>query len=206
VEITLHILFWIGIALSSILGLLLFVPLHLRAEGSLQGLSGSGRVRARWGWFVLIFDLDSGAGARLRLFGLTLSRFKGRASEQKKKRKKEKKKENKKPAGGFGHFWRNRRILLRLALRILSTLHPRGRLRGVVGFDDPADTAWLDLALWQLRGRWQSFEVDVSCDFTDEVLELDGDFRAWIWPVQVVLVGLLLMLSKRNRRALRARS
>ena len=209
-ELTLHILLWIGIGLGSILGLLLFVPLHLRAEGRIEGLSGSGRVRARWGWFVLIFDLASGSGARLRLFGLTLSRFKGRAQPSRasgqKKKKKEKKKEKKKPGGGFGHFWRKRKTLLRLALRILATLHPRGRLQGVVGLDDPADTAWLDLALWQLRGRWQTFEVDVSCDFTDEALELDGEFKAWIWPIQVLFVGLLLMLNKRNRRALRARS
>lgn len=202
-DLALTILAWIGIVLGALLGLVLLVPLHARAGGRLSGLRGTGRVRASWGWFALVLRAGPGEGVRIRLFGIPVWRYKGRSHEPDDEAGAGEKAERK-PGPSAGQLWRNRRVLWSALLRLVGTLHLRGRLAGRVGLDDPADTAMVDLFLGQLRQRVRAVDWRVQCDYVDEVLELEGQVRMWIWPVQVVWVALVTWLDRDVRRALRA--
>lgn len=209
-ELSLTILAWTGIVLGALVGLVLFVPLSARARGRLSGLWGTGHVLVSWGWFVLVLRMAPGEGVRIRFFGIPVWRHKGHSRDEAEEGQDEASEDGKakakkrKQGPSAGHLWRNRRVLWWALLRLVRTLHLRGRLAGQVGLDDPADTAMVDLALGQLRERVRAVDWRVACDYADEVLEIQGEVRMWVWPIQVACVALATWLRRDVRRALRA--
>lgn len=206
-EIALTILAWIGIVLGALLGLLLLVPLHACVRGRASGLWGTGHVRVSWAWFVLVLRIAPGEGGRMRLLGIPVGRFDLRRHDRDEAPvdgDAAKKPDKHKLGPSARKMWASRRVLWRALMRLVGTLHLRGRLAGQLGLGDPADTAMLELALGQLRDRVRAVEWRVECDYMDEVLELEGEVRSWIWPVQVAVVILVTMLDRDVRRALRA--
>ena len=198
-SLLLTILLWILAVVGIILAVVLLVPVHIRARGRVQGLSVSGWARARWGFGFISIKADPQTGVALYWLGLRVWRFKMKGHEEPKPEKKKKEKAGR----GSGWFWRNRRMLFWMAGRMYRTLHLKGRIAGTVGLGDPADMAYLWMLLWQLEGRVPGLELSVECDWQDEALELDGDVRAWVWPLQVLLVAAFTFLRRDVRRALR---
>lgn len=102
---------------------------------------------------------------------------------------------------GFG--WR----LLRLAQDLLRHIRIQSLAMEVrLGLDDPADTG----RLWALIGTLAAIlpvppvaRVAVEPEFTCEALEVDGEGRVRIIPIQLLFVMLVFVLSPGTLRALR---
>jgi hypothetical protein len=200
-SLALTILLWILTVIGIILAVVLLAPVHIRAAGRVRGISASGWARARWAFGFISVRADPQNGVALYWLGLRIWRFKFKPHKGPKKAKKKK---EKKPDKGFRWFLNNRRMFYWMAGRMYPTLHLKGRIAGAVGPGDPADTAYLWMLLWQLEGRVPGLELSVQCDWQDEELDLDGDVRAWIWPVQVLWVAAFTFLRRDVRRALRS--
>jgi len=198
-SLALTILLWILAVIGVILAVVLLAPVHIRAAGRLRGISASGWMRARWAFGFIGVKADPQTGVALYWLGLRIWRFKFKGHKKPRSEKKAKKEEK-----GFGWFWRNRRMLFWMAGRMYRILHLKGWIAGSVGLGDPADTAYLWMLLWQLDGRAPGLELLVQCDWQDEELDLDGDIRAWIWPVQALWVAAFTFLRRDVRRALRS--
>ncbi|MBN1773011.1 MAG: hypothetical protein JXB32_17215 [Deltaproteobacteria bacterium] len=197
-DLALAILLWVGVVLGALLALLLLVPLDARAEGRIVGGELDGRARLRWGGGFLSVRFGP-QGVALHLLGLRILRLRGggphepdgeHARERRRRR----------PATWY---WRHRRTLWRAGVRLLRAAHPRGRLTGRVGLGDPADDAALCTVLSQAGGRWPRLELDVACDWVEEVVELEGRLSAIVWPLELAVVLLLVRFSGDVRRALR---
>ena len=197
-ELALTILAWLGLVLGSLLALLLLVPLDARAEGRIADGELDGRARVRWGGGFLSVRFGP-KGAALHLLGLRVLRLRGGGPE-KPRDEDEGKPGRHRPAGWY---WRHRRTLWRAGLRLLRTAHPRGRIHGRVGLGDPADDAALCAVLSGAAGRWPRLELDVDCDWVEEVVELEGSVRAIVWPLGLAVVLLVVRFSGDVRRALR---
>lgn len=201
-ELVLAVLAWIGIVLGALLALLLLVPLDARAEGRIGEDVLDGRVRVRWGGGVVSVRLSAQGGA-LYLFGIRLFRLKGDRGRPRPVREPEEPRRRDKRRRRALWYWRHRRTLLRAGLRLLRAVHPRGRLSGRIGLGDPTDDAAVHGLLAWARGRWPRLALDVECDWVEEVVELEGRVRAIIWPVELLVVLLVVRLSGDVRRALR---
>jgi hypothetical protein len=200
-SLALTILLWILAVVGIILAAVLLVPVHVRAEGRVRGLSAAGWARARWGFGFISIRANPETGVALYWLGLRVWRLKMKGH---KKPEPEKKKKEKQADRGFGWFWRNRRMFFWMAGRMYRTLHLKGRMAGTVGLGDPADTAYLWMFINLLEDRVPGLELDVRCDWQDEALDLNGNLRAWIWPVQVLLVAAFTFLRRDVRRVLRS--
>lgn len=199
-SLLLTILLWILAIVGIILALVLLVPVHVRAQGQVKGLSAFGWARVRWGFGFISIKANPQTGVALYWLGLRVWRFKMKGHKDPKPEKKE----EKKPEKGFGWFWRNRRMHSWMAGRMYRTLHLKGKISGTVGLGDPADMAWLWMFLWQLEGRVPGLNLLVECNWQDEELDLNGDIRAWVWPLQVLLVAAFTFLRRDVRRARRS--
>ena len=213
-SLVLTILLWILAVVGIILAAVLLVPVHVRAAGQVRGLTASGWARARWGFGFISIKANPETGVALYWLGLRIWRFKFKGHKEPRPEKKKKKRPSSKKRSraaktaeadkGFGWFWRNQRMFYWMAGRMYRTLHLKGRIEGTVGLGDPADTAYLWMLLWQLEGRVPGLELSVRCDWQDEELDLNGDVRAWVWPLQVLLVAAFTFLRRDVRRALRS--
>jgi hypothetical protein len=183
--------------------LALLVPLHARAWGRVRDDRADGRVRVRWGGGVVSF-LAAPEGLELRILGLRVSRLRGARKERGEKKPEAKKRDRDGKQRGPGWAWRHRRTLLRAMGRLLAALHPRGRVAGTVGLGDPMDMAALFALLASADERLRRLELDVACDWTEEVLDLDGTVRVLVWPLELLIVLLVVRLGADVRRALRA--
>ncbi len=209
-SVLLSILAWLLIALGALLGLLLVMPLGVRASGEVEGLDAHGRVDLWWGLGLIGVRLEPGASG-LALFGVRVHRFEPdspeeAAGERQKKRERRAAKKARKAERpgkrGPGWAYRHRRLLLELARKAVVLLHLRGSVEGLVGLDDPADTAALDLLFEAMARRAPWLEQDLRCDFTDERLWLRGQVRAWMWPLEAGVVILAALARRDVRRAL----
>ena len=68
------ILWTVGLALALVL-VALVVPFHLQAGGAADDDRLEGRVRMRWGWWLLVVRADSAAGIDARVLGIRVWRF-----------------------------------------------------------------------------------------------------------------------------------
>lgn len=196
-----------------LVAVVLVAPIALRVDGAVDGEALDGRlaVRARWALGVLGLDYALGRGATFRVLGVPVARVGpggDREAKREKKRRKQARRERRrrrpKKSRGAGWAWRHRRLLQRALLRLLGTLHLRGHVHGVVGLPEPDETAWLDVALRQLRARTPPGLIDVDVDYTDAVLDLEGRVSSWLIPAHPLLVALGLLLSRDGWRAWRA--
>ena len=88
--------------------------------------------------------------------------------------------------------------------RLWRSLEIRGRLRCVVGFGGPADTAIGAGALYALRGMLP-LPVEITPSFEAERPSLGGWLRARPWLAPLAVIGLGLVLSTETRNLIRGR-
>lgn len=196
-DVLLAVLAWVGIVLGALLALLLLVPLDARAEGRLADGELDGRARVRWGGGVLSVRFGP-QGVGLYLLGLRVRQLRGEPHGSHRERE-----ARRKPGRRADWYWRHRRTLWRAGLRLLGAAHPRGRVAGRVGLGDPADTATVHALLSWAEGRWPRLELDVACDWVEDVVELEGRVRTIVWPPELAIVLLSVRFSGDVRRALR---
>lgn len=210
------LLAWLGIILATLLGLILLVPLSLRASGEVDGLEVDGRAVMSWGFGFLSVRIARGGGA-FYFCGLRVARFepddeddekaqeKKRKREEKKQRDKERRKEKKREKGpsrwGIRRLWAARHVFGRL----LRTLHIRGWIGGVYGLGDPYETALTAQTLRVLNAVLPFVELDLEADYMDEALELEGELRARVWIIETAVVAVWLLARRDTRRLLMAR-
>lgn len=200
--------------LAALLALLLLVPFYARARGSIHGGSAEGAVEAAWGPGLVALRLSSGDGLRVRLLGIPLPRLRlGQERSRSRRQRRERKAARRKERPGekqqewrqprAGALLRHRAAFLRMALELARPLRLRLRIAGTVGTGDPADVALL-AALARAAGELPGVALDVTWDWVDEVVELDGELSARIWIIHLLGAAAALWLRRENRAALRA--
>ncbi|MFO0745991.1 MAG: hypothetical protein U1F43_09995 [Myxococcota bacterium] len=214
--IVLDILGWILLALAALLALLLVMPLRLRAEGAVddEGWDGSARIAWAFGFLSLHADVD---GMAFRIIGIPIMRRswddaarraaarKAKALSKPPKKKAAKPKPPREPRARRGLRWflSHRGLLAKVAGRYVRALHLRGGVDGVVGMPDPSQTASVFQVLAALDALLPDGMLDVQVDWVEEVLDLEGRLGAWLWPLEVVVISLALVLDRKTWRALR---
>jgi len=191
------VLLWIAAVLGALLALVVLVPLHIRAAGSVDDLTVEGQARIRWAWGVLSVRLTQEQGATLHLVGLRIWTFRKSTKEKKPKPPRERAK------GSLQWLVKNRRAGLQLMKRLIRTLRLQLRVQGRLGLDDPAATALVNRALAHLLGSSRAVSWQVEPDWLDETVQLDGEFRARIWLAHLGLVLLGGLLHRETRQMLR---
>jgi len=216
--VLLTILAWLLGILAGLVMMLLLVPIRVYGAGWVSGLSADGECSLGWGWGFISVSADA-RGAVLRVAWLPIYRPswqqimarskltpEQRAKKEEKKRRKEEKKalkaRKKEPKKRRPFSLRGGLVILRFVRRLAGTIRVRGWLAGVVGLDDPADTAALLGAISPLNHRWQRFSVEITGNWTDEMLDLQGEVRVGLWPIRTALATCVLMLDREVREAL----
>jgi hypothetical protein len=208
--VLLGVLGWLLVALGGLLLLLVLVPVHARAVGRvrLEGDGGDrleGAFRVAWGGGLLGLTGSLEEGLWLRLLGLRLARLRpGKGGPRRPERGQPRRaapEKDRRGGRGASWFWRHRAALLRAGRRLLRTLHLEGRLRGVLGLDDPADLAPLHGLLQALSAC--GLVIEVECDYLEARLDLEGELRLQAWPAETLFVGLVQLLRPELRAALR---
>ena len=92
-----------------------------------------------------------------------------------------------------------RRRMLRFVSDLWRSIHKKDvRLRVRLGLGDPADTGQLWALLGPLSGmlaRLREIRVAIEPDFYDSTLEIDSSGTIRVFPLQVVLIALGLLVS-----------
>jgi hypothetical protein len=221
--IILSIFLWLLAIVAGLLLVLFVVPFSAGLRGWVNGLSGEGQLEVRWGFGFLSVQAALPGGFALRLLGLPIVRRtfaqmapkpkseEERAREAQKKadkkavqkvQKKGKKKARKQAGKGFKLAYA--RPLLALAVRVLKSVRLRGWVAGMVGVGDPAETAAIAALLNQLNRADGRFTMDVTPDWIDEMLDIQGDVRLCFWLPRTVFVVMLIIVDRKARRLLRA--
>lgn len=199
--------------LYALLGLLLalvLVPFRARAAGTVHDGLPSGEASADWGFGLLGARIATDRRVTVRLLWLPVARFRVPARKAEERRKARVRKEKRAPKGAprrgaVGRLrgaFADRDAFARMAGPIVRALHLRLRAAGRVGIGDPADSAVLYVALSAAR-RLPGVELEVELDWVEDVLELEIEGAARIWIAELLMVVAALLLSRRNRRALR---
>lgn len=208
-----HILLALLIALGVLIGLVLVLPLSVQARGavSASALTATYGLKVRWAFGALGLHVDP-SGQAIRLFGFRVWRSNNNKKSEKKdpeKRARHVRKVRKVRRARKGKrsrnngplwFWQHRDELLQTLLRLLSTLHLRGRVEGLVGLEEPDDTIWLALAIHAVSDRLPEGTLALDVDYADLALEVEGRISAWAVPLHVVAVGLFLLTFDRTTR------
>ncbi len=197
------VLLWSVGVVSGLLLLLVLTPIHAQLEGAVDDERLEGRALLRWGWWVVVWRVDSEAGIDARVLGLRVWRYrrgpeKGEADEV----------DDEGPSpwwrrgpGMGAGLWRGRYALKRVAATVFGAIPVRGWICGTVGLSDPADTGALFGVLDPVASWPRVIELDVQPSWIDETLELEGAVGVRLWPIQVMLA--LLWLLIRDGRARR---
>ncbi len=193
--------------LATLLGLALLLvglPFHLRAQGTLEADHADGEASLRWAWGLVSVRLRP-AGTTLHLLGLRIWTFRSDRDRKKRDRKKrDEASEASRPRGRKGWMWTHRRTLWRLLRRFLGALRLRLNVNGVIGLGDPAETASLFQGLALLERQGPAVQVHITPEWLDEELWLQGWARARIWGLHLLGLGLVALLRKDTRTLIRA--
>jgi len=193
--------------LATLLGLallLLSLPFHLRAQGTLEADRADGEARLRWAWGVVSVRLRP-AGTTLHLLGLRIWTF--RADRDRKPRDhkdRDEASEAPRPRRRKGWMWAHRHTLGRLLRRFWGALRLRLHVSGVIGLGDPAETASLFQVLALLERQGPAVQVHITPEWLDEELWLQGWARARIWGLHLLGIGGVALLRKDTRTLIRA--
>lgn len=199
-SLLLSIVLWLLAVVLGVMLLVLLIPIHLQAVGAVDEDRLEGRALARWGWWLLTLRADPAVGIDARLCGLRVWRY-HRRSEEPKKKKKVKERTGwwqRKEAGA--RAWRNRDGLSRVASTALRAMPLSGTVHATIGLSDPADTGALFGLLDQLAQWSEAIELDLEPNWIDETLELDGAIGVRLWPVQVLLALVWLLIRDGQAR------
>lgn len=198
------------VALGALIGLVLVMPLSVQARGavSASALTATFGLKVRWAFGALGLDVDR-SGQVFRLFGIKVWRSSNRNKTEKKnprerarqvRRVRRDRKKKRARNNGPLWFWHHRDELLKTLLRLLSTLHLRGRVEGLVGLEEPDDTIWLALAIHAVSDRLPEGTLALDVDYADLTLEVEGRLSAWVVPLHLAAVGLALITLNRTTR------
>jgi len=192
------VLAWLGVAAGSILLLVLLVPFRLRAHGQLNDAAVAGVVEVRWLFGALVLRWSSEEPSGLLLLGWRVARW-----HQRDARRERDPGAQSRGKRGLGWVLRSRDALWRVTRRVMAATRLRCELRGRLGIGDPADTALLVPMVARLE-RWPAVRVQLSWDWLEEVVDLEGRVVARLWLVQLIGVMLPLLLDGEVRRLVRA--
>jgi hypothetical protein len=201
-EVLIYILFILG----AVVGLILLAPIHFDFGGEYtESLTFQGRMR--WAGGMLSFAIIRREGIfhwALGIFGLKkpspMSASKTRKS--KKPPKREKPRTNKEGGNSFGNISSFLNLQLFTAVKdvfhqLVRALHLELNLSGTYGFDDPSLTG-VTVGLIAALERGSS-SIDLNPDFTRAVIDLRGSLQGWIFPVQILAIGIVFSLMKSVR-------
>ena len=88
--------------------------------------------------------------------------------------------------------------VIKLVRRLFGAMHPQVRAARIAfGLEDPADTAYLWLALLPLT-LW--FPAQVTPTFNEQGLSGEADVRGWLIPGQLIGLALITILARPVRR------
>ena len=205
--LTLTILAWSGIVIGVVLLLVLIMPVHAQAAGSIGEEELDASARVSWGWGLFALRWSAASGGAVYLLGLRAMRVQGDASKKDDKRarkaeKKRKKKKEKKSKRGLSWLVEHRQTLLGLAGRLMRALGLRGRVWMRLGLDDPANTAALVQLLILLDRVVPGLELWVEPEYLEETLEADGEVEMRVWLLELLGIALARLLFDRQTRAL----
>ncbi len=213
--ILVSIVLWLLAITGGLIVLLLVVPFEIGGKGWLNGLAGGGEAGFVWGFGFLSMRVASEGDVELRIVGLrvystTVAELRERQESPEKAEKKAAKKAKKaarrdakkQRKGGFrlSHV----RPLLGVVVRVLKSVRLRGWIAGMVGTGDPAETAAVAALLEQLNGQGGEFELMISPNWVDEVLDVQGDVRLGFWLPRMAQVAILILLDRESRTVLRS--
>ncbi|MDH5490360.1 MAG: hypothetical protein OEY14_00150 [Myxococcales bacterium] len=203
------------ITVGTVLATLLLLPLRLLARGAAGDEELEGLAELRWGPSILSLTLASGLGLRVRLLGIPVYRRRTLGSEgdaaESRGSKEDERDERKR--GSRERGWseralgilRDRREIASMGGQALRALHPRIRVAGTVGFDNPGFTAAAVVAVRELsRVLPDRIELELQEDFLEESLQLWARMSAWVVPAQLVWIGVVWLLRADTRRVLLA--
>jgi hypothetical protein len=190
--------------LLALLVLVLGVPFHARAVGSVHGESFGGAAEVRWGLGLLSLRVARGERARVAILGIRVLRLGARG-----KRREEAAEEDEAPDRP-GRPRRRLRALLahrgplrRSAGRLAAVLQLSVCARGRVGTGDPADTAALAGAA-RLAEQIPGVRLELRWDWLEEELDVEVEGRARIWLAHLLVAALGLLLRREIRAMVRA--
>jgi len=196
---------------AGILALVLLVPFGVSARGAFGEDEVWGVVELCWGSRLMRFRWGTEEETALELCGIRVRRF--RAAHE----KREATRGEEEDASRDWRRWVGRsrlqrvlrsdpRVAGRMLARGVRALHPRLRLEGRVGLDDPADTATVLAAVRVLR---EVLGGPIEVRLFDELLEsrtqLFGRVGVRIIPAEVAIVLLGWFFRSETRRLLRGK-
>ena len=201
-------MYLIGIILLCLTGTLIFLvlsvillPFTVSAEGDVSDETLAGRIVAGWAWGFISFRIQAGQRPEIWLLGYRLSTLKkGKKKKPKKKKKKKPKKKKEKKKALFLH----RNTYVSMGRRLIQMLGIKCEMNGVLGFDDPSDTAILFVAIDQLASRQQMVQLNLRPDYLDAALVLKVSLCARLWLAQFAALAVLVLFRGDYRRAVRA--
>ncbi len=213
--IVLVVLAWIlgvllALLLVALLGALL-LPFEAEAAGAVAEDDGEvaaeGRFRARFAWGLVAVAGRTGEGLIFRLLGFRLRpeasaptpEDEDEAPAAREKRKKRASRRRRR----LRDFWRARGAAGRALTRFVRALHLEGELTGVVGLDDPADTATLVTLVNGLAAAQGALRVSVAPDWMGDSLALSGRLRTRFRLGAFLWVALRALFDEGVWRALR---
>lgn len=199
----LHLLLWALALVVGMLVLLIVVPLQVRAEGQVDDEVLDGRLHAWWGFGLIGVRLVVGERGQLLLFGRRVAALPGMSRERQEKPHRRRRK-SKRFRRGPRWFLRHRHTLRSLMARFLRTFRLRIHLTGMLGLDDPADTAALMGLLRLVQRDSETAHIDVRPDYLGDTLELEGSLTARVWILAVLTVAVLSLFERNTWRLIRS--
>lgn len=192
--ILLDVLLVIGILLIAIL----LVPIHFYFQGGYaQRVNFQGRIR--WTGGFLSLDITRSEGkiqTSLGLLGIKKHMSPG-AGTSRKDQKPSPEKGREKSSGNNIMDFISRQLFAAvkdLLGKLIRAWHLNINLAGIYGFEDPSLTGIVMglIATFQ----YVSGSIDLSPDFTEAVVDIQGSIRGWFVPLQVLVIALVFIFKK----------
>lgn len=189
---------------------LLLLPLSVLAEGAAGDDELWGQAELRWGYAIARLRFRSEAGLRLSLFGIPIYRADSfRARGEKKKDAEAKEKPEKEKAGKrslierLQRFAGDRELVFAMIQRALRALHARLYVGGTLGLGDPAKTAVVLAAFREIDRRLpEAIDLDLRDEYLYDIMQLQGRFKSWLMPAELLWIALLWLARRDTRRVL----
>ena len=197
--------------LVGLLLLLLVLPLRVHAHGMAGDEELWGSAELRWGPSLVMLRFHSDRGIHIKLLGIPVYRadsFPSRSKKKKgKKPKKEKARKKRSLRESLESFAEDRHLLFDMAARALRALHASLYIGGRMGLADPSKTALALASIRELDRRLpEAIELDLWDDYIEDTLQLEGRLKAWLVPLEAVLIALGWLIRADSRRVLLGRS
>jgi hypothetical protein len=191
-SVLLSIFFWLLAIVGILILMVLMLPISFWAKGNLSSMQIAGIAGLSWGFGLLSVRASSTKGVHLCIFGVRIYRIKSTEEDKKKKKEPKPKKPKEKPS--IRWFISQREKSYEIFGKLLKALHLNGYLRGVIGFDDPGDTAYVYMLVASTGlGR------EIKCNFMDEIIDLEAKVYGRLWPIQLLWYLMIFIIRPDTR-------